>query len=72
MTFKTCVNHTSWDSLPLLYSGEVEACVQMMGGLRTWGKGGRKRTAGKEATLGQGKEREFFVGQVDCSRGNVY
>ena len=72
MTFKTCVKHTSWDSLPLLYSGEVEACVQMMGGLRTWGKGGRKRTAGKEATLGQGKEWEFFVGQVDCSRGNVY
>ena len=36
------------------------------------GKGGRKRTSGKEASLGQGKEREFFVGQVDCSRGNVY
>lgn len=67
-----CQAHFFGQFLPPLYSGEVEGCVQMMEGLRTWGKGGRKRTFGKEATLGQGKEWEFFVGQVDCSRGNVY
>jgi len=61
---KTCVKHTSSDSLPPLYSGEVEACVQMMGGLRTWEREAERGLLAKKLVWGRGRNGNSLWGRL--------